>query len=146
MWASIVAPLALCLVVIVSTSCAGRAKPPRPHTGALPVTIEADWNDINAALSRSRLRTESIRLSSSVNGSGEAGSVVRHEMISIRDNHIWIEFETLEDWVQDGPPVPMRISVGSFVHEDESYERAVVGEIVRNLERLSGVGVARGAD
>ena len=106
------------------------------------MVIRADWNDIVAAMSRSRLRTESIRVTHTMVGQGEAGSVARYEMISIRDDDVWVELSMLDDWHPESGPVPMQISIGSRVQENESYNRILVGEISRNLLLLAGKDIA----
>jgi len=126
--------------------CTGPAKPPRPYSGELPVVVLADWDDIIAAMSRSRLRTESIRTGYTLVGSGEAGSVARYEMVSIRDDDIWVELKTLQDWSLKDGPVPIEISIGSLVQENESYNRIVVGEISYHLMALAGKDIAPPTD
>jgi len=106
----------------------------------------ADWDDIVAAMSRSRLRTESIRVTHTTTGSGEVGSVARYEMISIRDDDIWVELKTLQDWPSKDGPVPIEISIGSLVQENDAYNRIVVGEISRHLRALAGKDIAPPTD
>jgi hypothetical protein len=106
------------------------------------MVVNADWNDIVAAMSRSRLRTESIRVTHTMVGKGEAGSVARYEIISIRDDDVWVELKALEDWPSEDGPVPIEISIGSRVQENESFNRILVGEITHHLQTLAGKDIA----
>lgn len=124
------------------SACSGPALTTRPYEGELPMVVDADWDDIVAAMSRSRLRTESIRVTHTTVGSGEAGSVARYEMISITDEDVWVELKTLEDWPSEEGPVPIEISIGSRVQENDEYNRVLVGEIAHHLRTLAGKDIA----
>ncbi len=131
--------IALCLTL---TACTVPAKQPRPYEGEFPARVLADWNDIPAAMSRSRVRTESIAVNRLDTESPETGSIARYEVISIRDHDIILEFRTRADWRRAISPIPIEIEAFSRIHDDEAYRRAVVGEVKRNLEALAGVDVA----
>lgn len=90
-------------------------------------------------MSRSTLRTETAVLSRTEVGSGEAGSRVRLELISIRDELLWVEFEAIASWpTPEGGPVPITINAGSVLPETEELQRAVVGELAHHLGALAG--------
>lgn len=128
---------------LASVGCTGPVKQPRSYQGEFPAVVVADWNDIQAAFSRSRLRSESIRVTHTEVGSGEAGSIARYEIISIYDDHVLIELTTLENWpAEDEGPVPIEISVTSLEFENDTFNRAIVGELVHNLGALSGLDIA----
>ncbi|GAB5496557.1 MAG: hypothetical protein Phyf2KO_16370 [Phycisphaerales bacterium] len=136
--------LVVAFTALTSTiGCTGPIKQPRPYQGEFPAVVVADWNDIAAAFSRSRLRSESIRVTHSQVGSGEAGSVARYEVISIYDDHVFIEMVTLENWIDDsGGPVPIEISITTPEIENETFNRAIVGELCHHLEALAGRDIA----
>lgn len=94
-------------------------------------------------MSRSTLRTQTAVLSRTEVGSGEAGSRVRLELISVRDELLWVEFEAIESWpAREGGPVPITINAGSVLPETDELQRAVVGELAHHLGTLSGKGFA----
>lgn len=129
--------------LLTTSGCLGPVKQPRPFSGELPAIVVADWDDIPAAFSRSRLRTQSIRVTHTEVGTGEAGSVARYEVISIHDDRVIVELTTLEDWPDEsGGPVPIEIRVTSPLLDSESYDRALVGELVHHLKALAGRATA----
>ncbi|RNC80504.1 MAG: hypothetical protein ED559_01450 [Phycisphaera sp.] len=133
--------------ILASVGCTGPVKQPRSFLGDFPAVVVADWNDIAAAFSRSRLRSEAIRVTHSKEGEGEAGSVARYEVISIYDDHVLIELTTLENWpAEDGGPVPIEISVTSLDVENDTFNRAMVGELVLHLDALAGRDIAPSSD
>lgn len=132
---------------LACVGCTGPVKQPRSYPGAFPAVVVADWDDIAAAFSRSRLRSEAIRVRHSNEGEGEAGSVARYEVISIYDDHVFIELTTLKDWpAAGGDPVPIEISVTSPELENDTFNRAIVGELMHHLEALAGKDIAPASD
>lgn len=125
----------------VICGCAGVPKA-RGYQGDLPARVVADWNDIDAALSRATKRTETAIVGRTEVGSGEKGSRIRVEFLSIRDDQFWLEFEALESWPTESGPGPISISAGSLLPDAETVERNVVGEVVVQLEALAGKDVA----
>ena len=103
----------------------------------------ADWNDIDAAMSRTVKRTETAIVGRTEIGAGEKGSRIRLDMLSILDDQFWLEFEALESWPspEDGP-APIAIDTGSLLDTSEPFRRAVVGEVIHHLEALAGKDTA----
>jgi len=119
-------------------ACAGLSGA-RIHEGSFPAEVTADWDDLDAAMSRSTIRTQTAVLSRTEVGSGEAGSRVRLELISVRDEQLWVEFEAFESWpTPEGGPVPIAITAGSLLPETDELQRAVVGELAHHLRVLAG--------
>lgn len=130
------------LFTLAVPACAGLSGA-RVHEGPFPAEVTADWDDLGAAMSRSTLRTQTAVLSRTEVGSGEAGSRVRLELISVRDEQLWVEFEALEGWpTPEGGPVPITITAGSLLPETDELQRAVVGELAHHLRALAGKGFA----
>ncbi len=132
----------LCASLLPSLGgCAGIPKA-RGYEGDLPARVVADWNDIDAALSRATKRTETAIVARTEVGSGEKGSRIRVDFLSIRDDQFWLEFEALESWPTQAGSGEISISAGSLLPDAETIERQVVGEVVVQLKALAGKDVA----
>ena len=132
----------LTALVFGIAGCAG-VPTARSYQGDWPALVVADWDDIDAAMSRSLSRTETSILSrTEVGSSGEIGSRVRFELLSVRDDELWIEIEARQKCPSEKGPAEMAITSGSLLPGSEPLQRAVVGEVSHHLERLAGVGVA----
>ena len=127
---------------IFLVACAGLPNA-RRFEGELPTTVVADWDDIDAAMSRTVKRTETAVVGRTEIGSGEKGSRIRLDMLSVLDDQFWLEFETLESWPSpEGQPIKISIDTGSLLDSSEPFQRAVVGEVRHHLEALAGKGSA----
>lgn len=133
------------VVVAVSTSllsACGSFPSARSYEGNLPAKVTADWDDIDAAMSRTVKRTETAVVGRTEVGQGEKGSRIRVELLSIRDDQIWLQFEALESWPTEAGPADISIDSGSLLPGSEPLQRAVVGEVMHHLETLAGKDVA----
>lgn len=129
-------------LVSLLPACAG-IPAPRAYEGDLPATVVADWNDIDAAMSRTVKRTQTAIVGRTEIGQGEKGSRIRLDVLSIRDDQFWLEFEALESW--PGPedaPAEIMINTGAILPSAEPVQRAVVGEVVHHLNALAGKDIA----
>ncbi len=133
---------AICAGFFTLLSGCASVPSPRSYSGQMPASVVADWNDIDAALSRATKRTETAIVGRTEVGSGEKGSRIRVELLSIRDDQIWLEFEALQGWPSESGPAEISIQAGSLLPGAEPIERRVVGEVKIQLEALAGKGVA----
>lgn len=136
-WGVLLATLTLSL-----TACASLPRA-RAYEGDLPATVVADWNDIDAAMSRTVKRTETAVVGRTEIGQGEKGSRIRLDMLSVLDDQFWLEFEALETWPgPEGGPAGISINTGSLLESASPFQRAVVGEVIHHLEALAGKDTA----
>lgn len=131
----------LASLIALAIGCAG-IPTARSYEGDWPARVTADWNDADAAMSRAIDRTETAILARTEVGSGEAGSRVRFELLSIRDQEVWLELEALERWPSETGPAEIAITAGSLYPGTETLQRALAGEVAHHLEALAGKGVA----
>lgn len=128
--------------IFVLAGCAG-VPTARSYQGDWPAVVVADWDDIDAAMTRTLSRTETAILSRTEVGSpGKVGSRVRFDLLSVRDDELWVELEARESWPTEDGPAEIALTSGSLLPGSEPLQRAVVGELSHHLERLAGVGVA----
>lgn len=129
-------------LVSLLPACAG-IPTARAYQGDLPATVVADWNDIDAAMSRTVKRTQTAIVGRTEIGQGEKGSRIRLDVLSIRDDQFWLEFEAIESWPgPEGAPAEIMINTGSLLPSAEPVQRAVVGEVVHHLNALAGKDIA----
>ena len=118
--------------------CASMPTPARPISGPLPIRVRADWNDLEAAVRRAGIATETAMVRRDISGDGAAGSTARFELISISEQQLWITFRALEPWTPDSGPVPIEINAGTEPLPHEEPSRQLIAEVAKHLKALAG--------